>query len=141
MNMPSISNLNGIGSPLPRSISIGIGSVTTDDFDTGMLFEPDSQSLSLTIRQQVDDPMSPEIDHDRTVTLPFSFSPVIHAENLWSDRVRLRCGPDSPQKGVGADIDSGINSYFLSGLFTNSQNGMAINRVFMPLAISGSPHT
>ncbi len=105
-----------------------------------MLFEPDSQSLSLTIRQQVDDPMSLEIDHDRTVTLPLSFSPVIHAENLWSDQVRLRRGPDSPQKGVGADIDSGINSYFLSGHSSNSQSEIAIIRVVMPPVISGSPH-
>ncbi len=106
-----------------------------------MLFEPGSQRLSLTIRQRFDDPIFLEMHQDRSVTLPFSISPVIHAQNLWNGQVRLRRGPNSPQKGVGADIDSGINSYFLSGLFTNSQNGMAINRVFMPLAISGSPHT
>lgn len=105
-----------------------------------MLFEPDSQSLSLTIRQQFDDPIFLEMHQDRSVTLPLSFSPVIHSENLWSDQVRSRRGPDSPQKGVGADIDSGINSYFLSGHSSNSQSEMAIIRVFMPPVKSGSPH-
>lgn len=125
MNMPSVGNLNGIGSALPRSISIGIGSVTTDDFDTGMLFEPGSQGLSLTIRQQVDDPMFLKIHQDCAVTLPFSFRPVIHAENLWSGQIRLRSGPDSPQKGVGADIDPGLIRRFLSGLSSNGQAEMA----------------
>src|SRR5262245_42190970 len=84
--MPAVCDLNGRRRALPRALGIGAGSVTADQFNTGMLLEPVCQRRRFAVRKQINCRAPLEIYQDRAVALPFVLRPVIDSDDFWGGR-------------------------------------------------------
>src|SRR5262245_51511049 len=84
--MPAVCDLNGRRRALPRALGIGAGSVTADQFNTGMLLEPVCQRRRFAVRKQINCRAPLEIYQDRAVTLPFVLRPIINSDDFWGGR-------------------------------------------------------
>ena len=73
----TIGDLCGLGSPLLGRISIAAGSVSADDFNLRVLFEPRLDRFRSAIWQEVDHSMLFSIDKHRTKRLPSFVEPII----------------------------------------------------------------
>jgi hypothetical protein len=81
--VPSIQNLRCLRRAQCDASSVLGGSVTSDDFDTGMVLQPSRQRLSPSIRQKIECRVSLEIDDDGAVDLTLTQGEVIHADHAW----------------------------------------------------------
>lgn len=101
--MPPVRDLNGGGRTLADAISVGASTITSDNLDARMSFQPCGNGVSLAVGQQVDRTIALKIDQNGAVTLAAAPRPVVDADDArcWDRRHRLR--PDQTQQRVAAD--------------------------------------
>lgn len=88
--VPTVGDLNGIGCALSYPVSICTRTITGNDLDTRMLLQPSTNRRGLTVRQQIDDVVTLEVDQNRAVAVTASPGPIINSENARSRFSRLR---------------------------------------------------
>jgi hypothetical protein len=79
--VPATGNLNSIWRTLTHAIRIRAGAVTCDHLDTWMSAEPNSKRHRLSIRQEIHDPVTLQIDQDGAVTVAAAPRPIVHGEH------------------------------------------------------------
>jgi hypothetical protein len=102
--VPPIRHLDRFRRTLAHTVCVGAGAVARDHRDAGMLAQPHGEGLGLTIRQQVNDPISLQVDQDGAVAVPTAPRPIIDRQHArcWSSIGALIGIADHPQQRVGA---------------------------------------
>ena len=80
--MESIGHLDSLWRPTRRTISILWGTITGDDFDTGVLFEPSGERVCRTIAEHVNGLVAFQIHEQRSIGLPFAKGEIVHPQDL-----------------------------------------------------------
>lgn len=84
--MPPVTHLNRIWRPLTDAARVGTGTIAGDNLDPGMLTQPPSGAVSLSIRQQVDHRVAFQIDKNGSTPVAPAPGPAIsrrNARNRW----------------------------------------------------------
>jgi hypothetical protein len=75
---PSINDVLGQWSAFRRPASIFTGTISTDQFDSWMLFEPLREGIGGSVWEQINRTVHLQIDEDRSIGLTTTESKVIY---------------------------------------------------------------
>lgn len=135
--VPAICDLDGGGRSLADTIGVGAGTVTGDDLDAGMGFQPCGNGVGLTVGQKVNRAVALEIDKEGAVTLAAAPSPVVDADDTWCWDRRHRLRPDQTQQRIAADRHGEPGGQPGAGIPAHAQRDGAL-RLGKPLGAPGS---
>src|SRR5579871_1895925 len=79
--MEAIGHLDRFWCAPSCSLGIPATSVPTDDLWAPVLLQPGHQGFRLTVRQEIDDAVPLEVDHDRAITVTTTEGEVVDAQN------------------------------------------------------------
>src|SRR6266568_2569884 len=81
LQMESIHNLFGLGSACIRRSTKDLATITRDDLDFGVLFEPGGTRLHRALRQQISYAPLFEVHQDGAIACPLLPSPLVNSSH------------------------------------------------------------
>jgi hypothetical protein len=101
--MPAIHNLDGCGRTGRRTLGIALRTIAADYLHSGALCQPVAKRFPFPIRQEVDGPVSLQINQDRAIPLTTPHRPIVNANDVGRIFGR-KCGAaHCPEQRVAAD--------------------------------------
>ena len=94
--VPAVGHLQGLGSAEAGAAGVFGRAISGQDPDAGPLLEPNGQRRRGTVREKVDDAVTVEVHHNRTVAAALPHGPIVDADVDGGGRLRHRRGFDQP---------------------------------------------
>ena len=92
--------MDGVGRTPATAVGVACAPITGDHFSTGVGLQPGCEAVRLTVRQQVNDGTTFQVNEDRAVTLAALPGPVIHPKHA-RRRSGRRSGPTTDEAKQG----------------------------------------
>ncbi len=104
--MEPVGNLRSLRCPLACRLRKKAATIPADDFNLRVLAQPFCAAFNASIREDIDDCVSFEIDNDGSVSLGFAPAPIIDADDSWRLGSILRALLKLPKHRVIANSDA-----------------------------------
>ncbi len=96
--------MDSVGRTAATAVGVACAPITGDHFSTRVGLQPGCEAVRLTVRQQVNNGMTFQVDEDRAVTLAALPGPVVNPEHAWRrGGRRRRATTDKAEQGGTAD--------------------------------------
>jgi len=102
-DMKPIRNLKRSWSAFSGSLRVGSCSVTADDFNPRISGEPGFQRLSLSVRQDIHNVMSFQVNEECAIGLPLADGPIVHSKHAWGRSSRNGSTAEQTEQRVSTD--------------------------------------
>src|SRR5947207_9073015 len=136
--MISVSHLSCMRKCTVYGISVGTGTISADDVNLRMGFEPRENRISRTIRQKIEWSMSLHIDQDRSITVPTPHRKVIYSQDVYRSIRRIRDRSQVAQERGGPDFHPQLWGKTLTHLSTGGKsNGFHLRQKAITHACPG----
>src|ERR1017187_4700788 len=97
-NMESVGTLNGLWGPHCGSTSKFASTITANQLNASMLFQPGCKGRGLTVGKQLNWLARFKIDEDRAIASSPAIGPLIHTQHVWGRFHWRRHATDDSQK-------------------------------------------
>ena len=91
-----IRNLLGQRWAFANAFGVAVSPIAGDDFSAEVGCQPSSNSIALSIRQQIDDPIGLKIHQNSAVSLSLASNPIVDARYTRRTMLGLTIGANDP---------------------------------------------